>query len=177
MPRPGRRRRPARRLARRKGAKTGALEGGPPAPTRSCPAKRDEFAASFQTGIGYNGGAAQKNPSAAKSVALAEARRGPPPAGLWAKWLKPYGPQSSSSAISWMPQPVWFEKKHFSIGFDPEFEDHLGLVDNARNHTLSRPTLAELGHANAQINSSKSKRPPTAASKTRRWSSSFSLFG
>jgi len=37
------------------------------------------------------------------------------------------------------------------IGFDPEFEDHLGLVDNSRNHTLLATKLAELGHPNAMI--------------------------
>ena len=47
--------------------------------------------------------------------------------------------------------PVSFEKSILTIGFDPEFEDHLGLVDNARNHTLLQTKLAELGHANAQI--------------------------
>jgi hypothetical protein len=47
--------------------------------------------------------------------------------------------------------PVSFEKNILVIGFDPEFEDHLGLVDNARNHTLLQTKLAELGHANAQI--------------------------
>jgi hypothetical protein len=34
----------------------------------------------------------------------------------------------------------------WSSAFDPEFEDHLGLVDNARNHTLLATKLAELGH-------------------------------
>ena len=42
--------------------------------------------------------------------------------------------------------PVSFEKNILTIGFDPEFEDHLGLVDNARNHTLLQTKLAELGH-------------------------------
>ena len=47
--------------------------------------------------------------------------------------------------------PVSFDKNILTIGFDPEFADHLGLVDNARNHTLLQTKLAELGHANAQI--------------------------
>ena len=42
-------------------------------------------------------------------------------------------------------------KKLLTIGFDPEFEDHLGLVDNARNHTLLQTKLAELGHSGCQI--------------------------
>ncbi len=51
----------------------------------------------------------------------------------------------------WTRNPVSFEKNILVIGFDPEFEDHLGLVDNARNHTLLQTKLAELGHANCQI--------------------------
>jgi DNA polymerase-3 subunit gamma/tau len=47
--------------------------------------------------------------------------------------------------------PVSFEKNVLVIGFDPEFEDHLGLVDNSRNHTLLATKLGELGHANAMI--------------------------
>ncbi len=47
--------------------------------------------------------------------------------------------------------PVSFEKGVFTIGFDPEFADHLGLVDNPRNHTLLQTKLAELGHANTQV--------------------------
>jgi DNA polymerase-3 subunit gamma/tau len=47
--------------------------------------------------------------------------------------------------------PILFEKNILVIGFDPEFQDHLGLVDNARNHTLLQTKLAELGHANCQI--------------------------
>jgi len=55
--------------------------------------------------------------------------------------------------------PVSFEKNVFIIGYDPEFEDHLGLVDNARNHTLLATKLAELGHANAMIKFIKAEAP------------------
>ena len=47
--------------------------------------------------------------------------------------------------------PVSFAKGLFTIGFDPEFADQLGLVDNSRNHELLRTKLAELGHANCQF--------------------------
>jgi len=47
--------------------------------------------------------------------------------------------------------PVSFEKSALVIGFDPEFEDHLGLVDNTRNHSLLATKLAELGHPNSMI--------------------------
>jgi DNA polymerase-3 subunit gamma/tau len=54
---------------------------------------------------------------------------------------------------------VSFTKNLFTIGFDPEFEDHISLVDNARNHALLQTKLAELGHANAQFKFIKAERP------------------
>jgi hypothetical protein len=47
--------------------------------------------------------------------------------------------------------PVSFAKNVFTIGFDPEFQDHVSLVDNARNHTLLQTKLTELGHPNVQF--------------------------
>jgi DNA polymerase-3 subunit gamma/tau len=47
--------------------------------------------------------------------------------------------------------PVSFERGLFIIGFDPEFDDHRGLVDNSRNHTLLQTKLAEVGHAGVQF--------------------------
>jgi hypothetical protein len=47
--------------------------------------------------------------------------------------------------------PVSFTNHVLTIGFDPEFEDHISLVDNARNHTLLQTKLAELGHPSAQF--------------------------
>jgi DNA polymerase-3 subunit gamma/tau len=55
--------------------------------------------------------------------------------------------------------PVSFEKNVLVIGFDPEFEDHLGLVDNSRNHALLTTKLAELGHANSLIKFIKAEAP------------------
>ncbi len=73
-------------------------------------------------------------------------------AGLWAKLVEAVGrvsPFTRSYLVD--ANPVSFEKNILTIGFDPEFEDHLGLVDNARNHTLLQTKLGELGHANAQV--------------------------
>ena len=55
--------------------------------------------------------------------------------------------------------PVSFEKHVLVIGYDPEFEDHLGLVDNARNHALLATKLGEMGYANAMIKFIKSEAP------------------
>jgi hypothetical protein len=51
------------------------------------------------------------------------------------------------------------QKTVFTIGFDSEFEDQMGLVDNARNHSLLQTKLAELGYANAQIRFVKTEVP------------------
>jgi len=61
--------------------------------------------------------------------------------------------------------PVSFIKNVLVIGFDPEFEDHLGLVDNSRNHTLLQTKLAELGHPNCQIKFIKAETPVGRAMK------------
>ena len=79
---------------------------------------------------------------------------------LWAKLVEAVGrvsPFTRSYLVD--ANPVSFEKNILVIGFDPEFEDHLGLVDNARNHTLLQTKLAELGHANCQIKFIKAAAP------------------
>ena len=55
--------------------------------------------------------------------------------------------------------PVSFNKNVMVIGFDPEFEDHIGLIDNARNHTLLQTKLVELGHPNVQFKFVKAEAP------------------
>jgi hypothetical protein len=55
--------------------------------------------------------------------------------------------------------PVSFERSVFTIGFDPEFDDHRGLVDNSRNHAMLQTKLAELGHSNAQFKFVKAETP------------------
>jgi DNA polymerase-3 subunit gamma/tau len=55
--------------------------------------------------------------------------------------------------------PVSFAKNLLTIGFDPEFEDHIALVDVARNHTILQTKLTELGHPNVQIKFIKAEAP------------------
>jgi hypothetical protein len=55
--------------------------------------------------------------------------------------------------------PVSFDKNTLVIGFDPEFADHLALIDNPRNHTLLQTKLAEIGHPRAQIKFIKAELP------------------
>ena len=79
---------------------------------------------------------------------------------LWSRLVEAVG-RASSFTRSYLlnAHPVSFEKNVFIIGFDPEFADHLGLVDNARNHTLLATKLAELGHAHALIKFIKAETP------------------
>ena len=55
--------------------------------------------------------------------------------------------------------PVSFAKQLLTIGFDPEFEDQLSLVDHPRNHALLQTKLAELGHSNCQVKFIKAEAP------------------
>ncbi len=81
-------------------------------------------------------------------------------AGLWAQLVEAVGKASPFTRGYLLDaHPVSFEKSILVIGFDPEFEDHLSLVDNSRNHTLLATKLAELGHANAMIKFVKAEAP------------------
>ena len=71
---------------------------------------------------------------------------------LWARLLELVG-RASPFTRSYLLEahPVSFVKNVFTIGFSQEFEEHLGLVDNSKNHALLQTKLSELGHPNAQI--------------------------
>jgi DNA polymerase III subunit gamma/tau len=55
--------------------------------------------------------------------------------------------------------PVSLEKNVFTIGFDPEFSDHIDLVNNQKTHSILQTKLGELGHANTQIKFVKAEAP------------------
>ena len=79
---------------------------------------------------------------------------------LWHQLVEAVG-RASTFTRSYLlnAHPVSFVKSVFTIGFDQEFADYLGLVDNARNHTLLATKLAELGHPNAMIKFVKAEAP------------------
>jgi DNA polymerase-3 subunit gamma/tau len=79
---------------------------------------------------------------------------------LWARMVEAVG-RASPFTRSYLLEahPVSFAKNILTIGFAQEFEDHIALVDNARNHTLLQTKLAELGHANAQFKFVKAEPP------------------
>ncbi len=83
---------------------------------------------------------------------------------LWSKLLEGVGRVSQFTRTYLLEShPVSFTNNVFTIGFDPEFEDHIGLVDNSRNHALLQTKLSELGHANAQIKFIKAEAPARAS--------------
>jgi DNA polymerase III subunit gamma/tau len=83
---------------------------------------------------------------------------------LWAKLVETVG-RASPFVRTYLLEahPVSLEKNLFLIGFDPEFEDHLGLVDNPRNHTLLQTKLAELGYPGIQFKFIKHDAPANRA--------------
>jgi len=90
----------------------------------------------------------------------------PPAAGgealeaLWAKVVEAVGRVSPFTRTYLLEaHPVSFTKNLFTIGFGPEVEDHLGLVDNSRNHAMLQTKLQELGHANVQFKFVKAEAP------------------
>lgn len=85
--------------------------------------------------------------------------------GLWAKLIEAIG-RVSLFTRSYLIEahPVSFKDNVLTIGFAPEFEDHIGLVDNAKNHTLLQTKLAELGHPKAMVKFIKAE-PPTDRAK------------
>jgi DNA polymerase-3 subunit gamma/tau len=83
---------------------------------------------------------------------------------LWQKLLNLVG-KASPFARSYLMQahPVSLAKGMFTIGFAPEFEDHIALVDNAKNQALLQAKLQELGHANLHVKFVKAVPPASFA--------------
>ena len=83
---------------------------------------------------------------------------------LWTRLVESVG-RASPFTRSYLLEahPVSFAKNLFIIGFDPEFSDHLALVDNARNHALLQTKLSELGHPHAQFKFIKAEAPANRA--------------
>jgi len=51
------------------------------------------------------------------------------------------------------------EKNVFTIGFDPEFAEHIDLVNNGKTHAILQTKLGELGHPGTQIKIIKAEAP------------------
>ena len=71
---------------------------------------------------------------------------------LWSQTLEAVGRVSQFMRSQLIEaHPVAFNGKLLTIGFDPEFAEHLALVDNSRNHAVLQTKLAELGHPHCQV--------------------------
>ncbi len=79
---------------------------------------------------------------------------------LWAKVIDSVG-RASPFIRGYLSEahPVSFDKNLLTIGFDPEFADHLDLVDNAKNRTVIQTKLKELGFGDAQTRFIKAEAP------------------
>jgi DNA polymerase-3 subunit gamma/tau len=81
---------------------------------------------------------------------------------LWSNLLDAVGRVSAFTRTYLLEaHPVAFNKNLLTVGFDPEFEEHIGLVDVPRNHALLQTKLAEFGHPNVQIKFVKAEPPPS----------------
>jgi len=71
---------------------------------------------------------------------------------LWPQIVESVG-RASPFLKTYLPEahPVSFQKNVLTIGFDPEFAQHLALVSNPRNQTLFQTKLKELGFPDAQV--------------------------
>jgi DNA polymerase-3 subunit gamma/tau len=79
---------------------------------------------------------------------------------LWAAVLEAVG-RASPFTRGYLVEahPVSLARNVFTIGFDPEFADHIDLVNNQKTHAILQTKLGELGHPNTQIKFVKADAP------------------
>jgi len=88
-------------------------------------------------------------------------------AQLWTGLVEAVGRASPFVSVYFKEaHPVSFVKNVLTIGFDPEFADHLPMVDNGKNHALVQTKLAELGQPHAQVKFIRADAPPREKSAT-----------
>jgi DNA polymerase III subunit gamma/tau len=115
-----------------------ALRESPPAPANPRPETRDPRPESLLTSAPAS---SEKSASQADDIEA-----------LWRQLVEAAG-RASPFVKTYLLEahPVSFDGRLFTIGFDPEFSDHMGLVDNSKNHDLLTTKLRELGHASVRI--------------------------
>jgi diguanylate cyclase (GGDEF)-like protein len=85
-------------------------------------------------------------PTTPSNSAQPEAKPNPDIAQMWTKLLEAIGRASAFTRTYLIEaRPISFENGVFTLGFTAEFEDHIPLVDNARNHALIITKFRELG--------------------------------
>jgi len=94
-----------------------------------------------------------------------EATGKPAPSGaelnaLWHRIVEAVGRASPFTGVYLREaHPIAIEKNVLQIGFDPEFSDHLGFVDNPKTHTLVQTKLKECGHPGTMVKFQEAPRP------------------
>jgi hypothetical protein len=89
---------------------------------------------------------------------------------LWSELVDAVGRVSSFLKTYLLDShPVSLDKKCFTLGYDPVFSDHIGLVDIPRNRTVIETKLRELGHpvavkiVKAEAPAGRARRAPEAS--------------
>jgi DNA polymerase-3 subunit gamma/tau len=105
--------------------------------------------------------------AATTPVAMAETPGATDLARLWQAVIEAVG-RASPFTRGYLVEahPVSLAGNVFTIGFDPEFADHLDLVNNQKTHAILQNKLGELGHSGAQIKFIKAEAPAGWARKT-----------
>lgn len=133
----------------------------PPAPRRAEPSTSPPLRAATPLNTTVT-------PTPDSTSSMPEAAGSPPRisdlATLWAQLIEAVGRVSPFTRTYLIEaHPVSFERQVLTIGFDKEFSDHLGLVDNSKNRTLLQTKLAEAGHRDCQVRFVQADRPEGAA--------------
>jgi DNA polymerase-3 subunit gamma/tau len=109
--------------------------------------------------------AASATGTAPMTLADAPVPTAPPDlSALWPRLVEAAG-RTSPFLRSYLTgaHPVSLAGGVVTIGFDPEFADHIGLVDNAKNHAILQQKLAELGVPGAMVKFIKAEAPARPA--------------
>lgn len=79
---------------------------------------------------------------------------------LWQEIVEAAGRASPFTKTYLMEaHPVSLDRNVLTIGFDPEFADHISLVDNAKTHTLLQTKLKEVGRSGMVVKFVEADRP------------------
>lgn len=112
--------------------------------------------------------AAVGEPSVEPSGETAPSAVGGDLGSLWAGLLDGVG-RASPFIRSYLLKafPASFDGKVLTIGFEPEFEDYITLVDSSKNQSLLKTKLKELGAGDVHIKFAKAQRPAGIAGASR----------
>jgi DNA polymerase-3 subunit gamma/tau len=108
------------------------------------------------------------NPMPGGAPATVSMSLSPPPAvelqAVWAGLVDAVGRVSPFTRSYLLKAfPVALTSSVLTVGFDPEFADHIPLVDNAKNHALLQTKLKELGHGALQVKFIQAQAAPVPA--------------